>query len=94
MPEKRNLKILIGKIILFYSVFYIIMKLIAVIFQGAWAIPNLILTIPYLIFSIIGGMMLKRNNFTWAYVIAGVIVISVVRYFEAEWLVEMHNYFS
>jgi hypothetical protein len=93
MPD-RNLKALVSKIILFYSVFYVIMKLIAVIFQNAWPISNLILTIPYIIFAVVGWVMLKRNYFSWIYVAAGVIVISVVRYFEAEWMVQMQQYFN
>ena len=93
MPD-RNLKALISKIILFYSVFYVIMKLIAVIFQNAWPIPNLILAIPYVIFAAIGWVMVKKNIFSWIYVIAGILVISVIRYFETEWMVGIQQYFN
>lgn len=92
--KDRNLKALISKIIIFYSIFYVIMKLIAISFQDAWLIPNLILCIPYILFGIIGWVMLKRNQFSWIYVVAGVIVISAVRYYEKEWMVAMYNYFS
>lgn len=92
--QDRNLKALISKIILFYSIFYIVMKLIAILFQDAWAIPNLILTVPYIIFAAVGWRMLKLNNYSWIYVIAGVLVISIVRYFEQEWMVAMHQYFN
>lgn len=85
--------ILISKIIFFYSIFYVVMKIVA-IFQGAWVIPNLILSIPYLIFGVIGGLMVKRNSYHWAYVIAGAVLISVVRYYEQEWMVYLHNYFQ
>ena len=84
--------VIISKIIFFYSIFYVVMK-VAAIFQGAWVIPNLILAVPYLIFAIVGGIMLKRNSYHWAYVIAGVILISVVRYYEMEWMVKLHEYF-
>ncbi len=94
MPDKNHLKTLISKIIFFYSIFYIVMKLIAVIFQGARAVPHLILTIPYLVFAPVGVIMLKGNSFSWIYVITGVIVISVIRYFEAEWLTGLYTYFS
>ena len=93
MPN-RNLKALISKIILFYSVFYVIMKLIAVIFQNAWPIPNLILAIPYVIFATVGWVMVKKNTFSWIYVIAGILVISVIRYFETEWMVGIQQYFN
>ncbi|WP_240472139.1 hypothetical protein [Christiangramia echinicola] len=84
--------VLISKIIFFYSIFYVIMKILA-IFQGAWMIPNLILSIPYLVFAIVGGIMVKRNSYHWAYVIAGAILISVVRYYEKEWMIQLHEYF-
>lgn len=92
--QNRNLKALISKIILFYSVFYVIMKVIAILFQDAWPIPHLILAIPYVIFAIIGGMMLKKDSYSWIYVIAGVLVISVVRYFELQWIVALQQYFN
>ncbi|MFD1095406.1 hypothetical protein [Salegentibacter chungangensis] len=88
----RNL-VLISKIIFFYSIFYVIMKLIAV-FKGAWPEPNLILMLPYLLFALIGGYMMKTDKYHWAYVIAGVIVISLVRYFEKDWMVALHQYFN
>lgn len=93
MPT-NNLKAIISKIILFYSVFFVVMKIIAVLFEDVWPIPNLILAIPFLIFAILGGLMMKRDSYSWIYVIAGVIVISALRYYEAAWMVALHNYFS
>ena len=93
MP-KRNLKGLISKIILFYSFFYVVMKIIAILFQGAWAIPNLIIALPFVVFTAIGWVMLKREQYSWIYVIAGVVIISVVRYYEMEWVVDIHRYFN
>ena len=85
--------VLISKIIFFYSVFYVVMKIVAM-FQGLWVIPNLILCIPYLIFAVVGGLMVKSNRYHWAYVIAGVILISVVRYYEVAWMLQLQEYFS
>ncbi len=93
MP-KRNIKGLISKIILFYSFFYVVMKIIAILFQGAWAIPNLIIALPFVVFAAVGWVMLKRDHYSWIYVIAGVVIISVVRYYEMEWLVDIHRYFN
>lgn len=70
------------------------MKIIAIVFQGAWAIPNLIIALPFVVFAAIGWVMLKREQYSWIYVIAGVLIISVVRYYEMEWVVEIHNYFN
>lgn len=85
--------IIVSKIIFFYSLFYVVMKIIA-IFGDAWLVPNLILSIPYIIFAAIGGWMLKNEKYYWAYAIAGVLVISAIRYFEQEWMLQLHNYFS
>ena len=85
--------VLISKIIFFYSIFYVVMKVIAM-FQGAWVIPNLILSLPYLIFAVVGGFMVKKDSYHWAYVIAGAILISIVRYYEREWMFQLQNYFQ
>lgn len=93
MP-KTNFKVIISKIIVFYSVFYVIMKLIAILFEDAWALPNLILALPFLLFAIIGGYLMKKEVFSWIFVVAGVLVISAIRYYEAQWVVTLHEYFS
>lgn len=93
MP-KTNFKVIISKIIVFYSVFYVVMKLIAILFEDAWALPNLILAIPFLLFALIGGLLMKKETYSWLYVIAGVLVISAIRYYEAQWVVSLHEYFS
>jgi len=85
---------LLSKVILFYSVFYIVMKVFAVLFENVWVLPNLILALPFIIFAILGGMMLKRNNYSWVYVIAGILVIGLIRYHEAEWVVNLHEYLN
>jgi hypothetical protein len=90
----RNLKMLLSKVILFYSVFYIVMKVFAVLFENVWVLPNFILALPFIIFAILGGMMLKRNNYSWVYVIAGILVIGLIRFYEAEWVVNLHEYLN
>lgn len=92
--QQTNFKALLTKIILFYSIFYVIMKLIAVIFKGSWPIPNLLFTIPYIIFAVVGWRITKTEQFSWIYVIAGVIVISVIRYYEMEWMIAIQQYFN
>lgn len=94
MYPKRHLKELLSKIILFYSAFYVIMKLIAILFRDAWAVPNLIIALPFVIFAVVGGVMLKQNRFSWIYVITGVVIISAIRYYEAQWVVDLHQYLN
>ncbi len=93
MP-KTNFKAIISKIIVFYSVFYVVMKLIAILFEDAWALPNLILALPFLLFAIVGGLLMKKEQFSWIYVIVGVLVISVIRFYEVRWVIALHEYFS
>lgn len=90
---KERYLVLISKIIFFYSLFYVVMKLVAA-FRGFMVSANLILALPYIVFAILGGWMLKNNRYYWAYVIAGVIVISAVRYFEQDWMIALENYFA
>ncbi|CAN5176849.1 hypothetical protein BH23BAC2_BH23BAC2_02110 [soil metagenome] len=92
--QANYFKSLLSKIILFYSIFYVVMKLIAVIFKNAWPIPNLIFALPYVIFALVGWRMLKTEQYSWIYVIAGVIVISIIRYYEMEWMVAIQQYLN
>ncbi|SOC81025.1 hypothetical protein SAMN06296241_2597 [Salinimicrobium sediminis] len=78
----RNLVIL-TKIILFYSIFYIIMKAIA-IFGGAWLVPNLLLMVPFLILGIIAGLQVKKEQYSWSFVGIGAAVIILTRIYETE----------
>lgn len=89
--QDRNFKALLCKLIFFYSVFYIIMKIIAILFQNIWVLPNLILSLPFLVFAGWGYYIMKTNTFNWVYVICGIIVISAVRYKELEWMQILHD---
>ena len=90
---RSNYLSLISKIIFFYSIFYVVMKLIAAL-GGNAPYANLILAVPYLVFGVIGWVMVKKNSYHWAYVIAGAILISLVRYFEQDWIIAIENYFG
>ena len=78
----RNL-VIITKIILFYSLFFIGLKAF-IIFGGAWLIPNLLLMIPYLILAVVGWLHLKRENYSWWYVGIGAAVIILTRIYETQ----------
>jgi len=81
--SKERTKATLCKIIFFYSIFYVVMKVIAA-FKGLWVIPNLVLTLPYLIFAAIGFWMTKHNKFSWIYIVLGIFLISFIRYYEVE----------
>lgn len=74
----------ISKVILFYSVFYVVMKVINIFSRDGvmgLPLPNLILCIPFVIFGLVGFNFVKKNHYSWIYVALGVIFISLVRYF-------------
>ncbi|MCY2687431.1 hypothetical protein [Salinimicrobium sp. TH3] len=76
----RNLVIL-TKIILIYSIFYIVMKTV-IIFGGAWLWPNLLLMLPYLILGIIAAIQVKREAYSWWLMGIGAAVIILTRVYE------------
>ena len=78
----RNL-VIITKIILFYSIFFIFMKAV-IIFQGAWLIPNLLLMLPFLILVAIAGFQVKQEKYSWIFVFVGSAVIILTRIYETE----------
>lgn len=80
--SQRNLVIL-TKIILFYSIFFIFMKMV-IIFKGAWLVPNLILIFPFLILALVSAWQVKKSSgYSWIFVLFGAAVIVVVRIYEA-----------
>ena len=84
-------RIIFSKIIVIYSIFYVVMKIVA-IFQGAWANANLLLCVPFLGLAIWGGISIKRNATKWIYVIVAVIAISAIRYFETDLMIWLHQF--
>ena len=78
----RNL-VIITKIILFYSIFFIFMKTV-IIFQGAWLIPNLALMAPYLVLAAVAGFKVKQEKYSWIFVFVGAAVIILTRIYETE----------
>lgn len=78
----RNLVIL-TKIILIYSIFYVVMKMV-VIFGGAWLVPNLLLMLPFFIVGTIAGVQVKREKYSWWFVGIGAAVIILTRVYETQ----------
>lgn len=85
----RNLVIL-TKIILFYSLFYILMKFIF-IFQGYWLFPNLVLMLPFIGLAIISGLQVKKEQYSWLFVAIGAALIILIRVYEADLVLWLHN---
>lgn len=84
--SQRNLVIL-TKIILFYSIFYIFMKAVVVIFGEAWAVPNILLSLPYVILALISWWQVKQEEFSWLFVFIGAAVIILTRIYETQFAI-------
>lgn len=82
--SQRNL-VIITKIILFYSIFYVGLKLF-IIFRGAWVGPNLLLALPFLLLAIVSGILVYRNKYSWLFVAVGAAVIVLTRIYESQWV--------
>lgn len=90
LKTDKNLSI-IAKIILFYSIFFVGIKLF-IIFQGAWLIPNLVLCIPFIVFAVVSGIMVKNAQYSWLFNVFAIIVIIAVRIYETQltmWVQDM-----
>ncbi|MFD2516727.1 hypothetical protein [Salinimicrobium flavum] len=79
----RNLVIL-TKIILFYSLFYMFMKAVVIIFREAWVVPNLLLSVPFLILAVISWWQVKKEKYSWIFVFLGAAAIILTRIYERE----------
>jgi cellulose synthase/poly-beta-1,6-N-acetylglucosamine synthase-like glycosyltransferase len=80
--SQRNLVIL-TRIILFYSLFYIFLKLF-IIFRGGWLWPNIILTIPFILLFFLALWLVRSKNFSWLFVVLGAAVIILIRIYESQ----------
>ena len=80
----RN-KTTIYKITIIYAVFYILMKAYA-IFNGAWFLPNLAVSIPILLIGFLAWWQLKQNRTNWWFIAISIVVVSAVRYYEQDWV--------
>ncbi len=85
----RN-KLTIYKITIIYAGFYLLMKLYA-IFQGSLILPNLILTIPFILIGFVAWSQLKQNKTNWWFILLSIIVVSAVRYYESDWVVWLNQ---
>ena len=78
----RNLVIL-TKIILFYSLFYILIRVIS-IFDHDLLVPYLMLIFPFLILAVMSGWQIMKKKFSWLFVLIGAAIIILIRIYEKE----------
>lgn len=85
--------VIVSRIIWYYSIFYVVLKVIT-FFSETVRIPHLILALPFAVMALLGWRMEKRNSYSWIYAITGILFISVVRYYESEWIAELHRWLA
>jgi hypothetical protein len=83
-------KLIITKIIVIYSTFFLILKLSS-IFQGGWVMANLLVASPLVVLGLLGFYFLKSNSTNWIYALSGIAIISAIRYYEQDLVVWIHN---
>jgi hypothetical protein len=83
-------KLIITKIIVIYSTFFLILKLSS-IFQGGWVMANLLVAFPLVVLGLLGFYFLKSNSTNWIYALSGIAIISAIRYYEQDLVVWIHN---
>ncbi|HLS31291.1 MAG TPA: hypothetical protein VK021_10570 [Flavobacteriaceae bacterium] len=81
--SKERTKIIVNRIIYFYSFFYVLVKVVSA-FQAKRAVPFLMVALPFLILTVIGFKIERSKNYSWVYIVVGIILISVMRYYETE----------
>ncbi len=81
------------KIIAVYSVFYIVLKVIAVLL-GKSLYANLILGIPFVFIGILSLYTIFFKKYSWILTIFIALIILVIRVFEVDWTVDISNYFN
>lgn len=79
--SKERTKATICKILFFYSVFFIVMKIMAV-FNGYPLKASLVLSLPFLVLALWGLFQVKKNSYSWLYLILGILIVSAIRYYE------------
>lgn len=81
--SKKRTKIIVGRIIYFYSIFYVLIRIFSG-FQNDTFLPHFLIAIPFIALASIGFTFEKNKNYSWIYVIIGVVLISVIRFYEQE----------
>ncbi len=80
--SSRHLDIL-TKIIFFYSLFFIVVKLIAM-FRMDLTVPFLVLMVPFLILAGLSGKYIRQGSYSMVFVILGAVTILLIRIFEGD----------
>ncbi|NEV93867.1 hypothetical protein G3567_06855 [Psychroflexus sp. YR1-1] len=86
-------KLIITKIIVIYSAFFLVLKISAII-QGGWVAANLLVALPIVLLGLLGVYFLKTDTTNWIYAIGSIVLVSAMRYYEQDLTLWIHNFVS
>nr|MCH8535175.1 hypothetical protein [Flavobacteriaceae bacterium] len=72
------------RIVIIFSAVFIFMKLFAIVSQGLWLLPNLLICLPALILGFLGYWFLKNKRAHIGFVVFALVVFVVVRLYEEQ----------
>lgn len=71
----------LSRIIFFYSILTVLVKLVSG-FQTGQYLAYLIIAGPFVVLSLLGLKIERSKKYSWIYVVAGILLISIIRYYE------------
>lgn len=74
------------KIVAFYALFYAAVKLYGILNGMTW-LPNALIIAGLLVLGLLGIRTIKTGSYSWWYAGIGVILISLLRYYESQLIV-------
>ena len=81
--SKERTKLIVGRIIYFYSIFYVLIRLFSG-FQNDAFPPHFFISLPFIVLAAVGFKFEKNKNYPWIYVGIGLVLISAIRFYEQE----------
>lgn len=81
--SKERTQFLIGRIVFFYSIFYVLIRIFSG-FQHDAVLPYVLISVPFVILAIIGIKFEKQKHYPWIYGIVGVLIMSLIRFYEED----------
>jgi uncharacterized membrane protein len=73
------------KVVLLYSLFFVIMKIVAG-FQGYdWGL-NLLIALPFFIILMLGYWLYNAHKINWTFLLISMLAMAAIHYFEADFV--------
>lgn len=83
---------IITKVVAYYSLFYAGVKIYGIV-KGMLLLPNILIVMGLLALGLPGLWLIKKGRYYWWYALLGVLLISLLRYYEVELVGWFNDYF-